>query len=425
MSALELCFLLFAGFCLLVVVTSSLQIRRPAAALILPLFAFGLATTELAWFFLLLQAAIGAVFIGLGAIAGGWGKIALVLLAASCLGLWRIHRQSHAADLALEQALSDALGRGFRDQIPASRQMVLRDRVHPQEWLRPFSMQRPGVTRVENIPYGEAGERNLLDIYVPSETRQQDCPVLLQIHGGAWYSGHKQQQAQPLLNHMAQRGWVCVSINYRLSPQDRFPAHIVDVKKAISWIRRHIATYGGNPAFLAVTGGSAGGHLAALAGLSANDPRFQPGFEQDDTNVDAVVPMYGVYDFCDFHGKALNLPIRNFLADKVMPGPRHQCEELWHWASPIRRVKEEAPPFFIIHGDRDVMTSWELANDFANELRRVSQQPVAYAELAGAQHGFDGMHSIRTGYLLNHVAAFLEWAHARKRSSSQPAEQRK
>jgi acetyl esterase/lipase len=280
-----------------------------------------------------------------------------------------------------------------------------------REWLRPFSMIRPGVERLDDITYGDAGERNLLDIYRPREPREGGFPVLLQVHGGGWFTGHKQQQAQPLLNHLAQRGWLCVSINYRLSPDHKFPAHIIDVKKAIHWIRLHIAEYGGNESFLAITGGSAGGHLAALAALSAGDPAYQPGFEQADTSVDAVIPLYGVYDFTDHDGQDLNRALREFLGDKVMPGSLAQFSELWTQASPIVRVHDQAPPFFVIHGDTDVMTSWEVARDFSDRLEAVSQQPVVHAELPGCQHGFDGMHSVRSNYLINHITDFLEWAH--------------
>ena len=104
-------------------------------------------------------------------------------------------------------------------------------------------------------------------------------PTLLQIHGGAWIVGSKNEQGIPLMLHLAARGWVCVSANYRLSPRATFPDHLVDVKRAIAWIREHGAEYGANPDFLVVTGGSAGGHLAALVALTANDPEYQPGFE--------------------------------------------------------------------------------------------------------------------------------------------------
>ena len=86
-------------------------------------------------------------------------------------------------------------------------------------------------------------------------------------------------------------------MNYPLSPKARWPQHLVALKRAIGWIRANIAEYGGDPSFLAVTGGSAGGHLSAMLALTGNDPALQPGFEYVDTSVQACVPHYGVYDF--------------------------------------------------------------------------------------------------------------------------------
>ena len=406
-------FFIFACFCVTVALVSTLSLRRPIPVLIVPIFLFSLLSTEFAWFFLALQLLVTLVFIALGALAEMLGVAALGMMVISWLCLWRMHRQAHTADEILHSALQRGLGEDFRGKIPAARQPVLRDHIIAREWLRPFSMKRPGVERLEDIAYGDAGVRNLLDIYRPREQRDGGFPVLLQVHGGGWFAGHKQQQAQPLLHHLAQRGWLCVSINYRLSPDHRFPAHIVDVKKAIHWIRQHIAEYGGNAGFLAITGGSAGGHLAALAALSANDPAYQPGFEAADTHVDAAIPLYGVYDFIDCDGKNLNRSMRDFVGEKVMPGSMEEFGELWQRASPVARVHGQAPPFFVIHGDVDVMTAWELARDFSDKLEAVSQQPVVHAELPGCQHAFDGMHSVRCGYLMNHITDFLEWAHAR------------
>ncbi len=89
---------------------------------------------------------------------------------------------------------------------------------------------------------------------------------------------------------------MCVAINYRLSPRATWPAHIVDCKRAVAWVREHIAEYGGDPGFIAVSGGSAGGHLSSLLALTPNQPEWQPGFEDMDTSVDACLPFYGVYD---------------------------------------------------------------------------------------------------------------------------------
>ena len=405
-------FLVFAVFCAVAGLVSSLSVRRPLPILILPIFAFGLMTSELTWFFFGLQLALSALFIALGALDETAGVVALLLMFVSWLAMWRLQKQARAADKMMGDALQAALGENFRETIPAERHGVLRDHIDRAQWLRPFSMNRPGVERLEDIAYGDAGERNLLDIYRPRKTREGGFPILLQVHGGAWYMGHKQQQAMPLVHHLAERGWLCVSINYRLSPAHTFPAHIIDVKKAIHWIKQHITAYGGNPNFLAITGGSAGGHLTALAALSANDPAYQPGFEDADTAVDAAVPLYGVYDFTDRDGEDLNRPIRDMLEEKIMPCPLGDDSHLWNQASPIDRLHAQAPPFFVVHGASDVMTSPEAARRFSSELGTLSQTPVAYAELPGCQHGFDGMHSVRTEYLLNHITDFLEWTHA-------------
>lgn len=114
--------------------------------------------------------------------------------------------------------------------------------------------------------------------------------MLIQVPGGAWALNGRRPQAYTLMSRMVQLGWICVSIDYSKSPRSAFPAHLIDVKRAIAWVRENIADYGGDPDFIAITGGSAGGHLASLAALTPNDPDFQPGFEDADTTVQAVAP---------------------------------------------------------------------------------------------------------------------------------------
>ena len=107
-----------------------------------------------------------------------------------------------------------------------------------------------------DISYGPHGTANLLDVWRrPDLDPGGRAPVLLQVPGGAWASGNKRGQAHPLMSHLAELGWVCVSINYRLSPKHTWPDHIVDVKRAIAWVKDNIADYGGDPDFIAVTGG--------------------------------------------------------------------------------------------------------------------------------------------------------------------------
>jgi len=276
----------------------------------------------------------------------------------------------------------------------------------------PFGMKRPGVRRIGDLEYGptlpgDKGGRNRIDVILP-EAPGERRPVLLQIHGGGWMIGQKEQQGGPLMGYLAERGWVCFAMNYRLSPKAKFPDQIIDVKRAIAWVRDNAASYGGDPDFICVTGGSAGGHLTALAALSANDPAFQPGFESADTRVAAAVPFYGVYDFRDRAGLRGSYSLEPFLAKNVFQCKAEENPELWDAMSPINRISPEAPPFFVIQGSHDSLVWVEEAREFVRALREKSQSPVRYLEFHGAQHAFDTFHSVRSAYAVRAAAAFLE-----------------
>ena len=122
---------------------------------------------------------------------------------------------------------------------------------------------------------------------------------MIQVHGGGWIAGSRLEQGIPLLNHLAANGWIGFAVDYRLSPRATMPEHVIDVKRAIAWVRAHADELGVDPERIALTGGSAGGHLTALAALTADDKALQPGFEDADTSVAAAVPFYGIYDFTD------------------------------------------------------------------------------------------------------------------------------
>ena len=147
--------------------------------------------------------------------------------------------------------------------------------------LYPLPRPARSVQAVRNIDYVGDGIAGPSPRHHPAggPTRRTAAPVLVYIHGGAWVIGDKREQGLPLLHELARRGWVTVTINYRLSPRATWPDHIVDCKRALVWVREHIAEYGGDPGFIAVSGGSAGGHLCALLALTPGDHDFQPGFE--------------------------------------------------------------------------------------------------------------------------------------------------
>jgi acetyl esterase/lipase len=209
---------------------------------------------------------------------------------------------------------------------------------------------------------------------------------------------------------------VCVAMNYRLSPRSRFPDHLVDVKRAMAWVRDHAAEYGADPTFVAVTGGSAGGHLAALMALTQNEPEYQPGFEDVDTSVQAAVPFYGVYDFAAHTGTRPALQRRQFLDKYVMQAEAATSDEEYAKASPLLRVRSDAPPFFVVHGAHDTLVPVAEAREFVRRLRDVSKQPAAYTELPGTQHAFDIFPSIRSSHMVRGVERFLGWCLAEHRA---------
>ena len=343
---------------------------------------------------------------------GDRNRHGLAIAAGSALGLTALILQAEGAKKHVDAALAEALGADYMAHLKKTHTDL--DLSTPLSQLAmPFRMRNDEVEVLKDIPYiGEHGRRGMLDIYRPRRAARADAPVLLQVHGGGWTIGKKDEQGIPLMLHMAARGWICVAINYRLSPRDAFPAHIIDVKRSIAWIREHIGEYGGDPSFVAITGGSAGGHLTALAALTPNDPEYQPGFEDADTSVQAAVPFYGVYDFAGVTGSKKAQQMRDgFLGPRVLfRDPRREIEH-FRRASPLLRVNPEAPPMFVIHGTHDTLVEVHQAREFVARLREVSKHEVAYAELPGTQHAFDVFPSIRSAHVVRGVDRFLRWTY--------------
>jgi acetyl esterase/lipase len=301
-----------------------------------------------------------------GDLASPGGLVAFGVAVLVAVGLAVLAVRAVTAGPVLRRALAE----GGIDYSPGRR-----------PWMRilfaPGAVRRRGVTRVRDIAYGDAGKHNLLDVY-----HRRDQPagarVFVFMHGGGFRIGSKNREGRALLNHLAAQGWVCVSANYRLAPAAQYPDHLVDAKKVIAWAREHAGEYGAESRTILASGSSAGGHLASMLALTPNDPQFQPGFENADTSVAAVVGFYGYY------GR--------------LAGPG---------SSPLERLRA-APPFLFLHGDKDSSTLVEETREFVARLREVSSSQVLYAELPGAQHNFDLLFSLRYSYVIEAVGAFCD-----------------
>ncbi|HMC40451.1 MAG TPA: alpha/beta hydrolase, partial [Acidimicrobiales bacterium] len=347
------------------------------------------------------------------AVRGGRWKTPAGLLrvgaqAASAAGLWQLQKAAVDSKGVLEDALSEGLG-------PDYTQLADKAGIGPAEgpginpWAAlPTWLTRSSRLRASAIQYGPHGKRNRLDIWADPAIRPGDrAPVLIQVPGGGWVMGDTRHQAYPLMDRLRTAGWVCVPISYRLSPKATFPDHIVDVKRAIAWVKAHIAEYGGDPDFVVITGGSAGGHLSSLAALSANEPEFQPGFEDADTSVRAGVPFYGVYDLLDWNGKGGPAGSVRHIERMVLKSSPTTDRERWTKASPLSWAGPDSPPMMILHGTNDSLVPIDGARRLARALRSSSDQPVVYAELPKAQHAFDIYGSLRTLYAVRAVEHFL------------------
>jgi acetyl esterase/lipase len=236
--------------------------------------------------------------------------------------------------------------------------------------LAPIAFRRR-VERIANIRYGPAGRGNLLDLY-RRRSERTGGPTLVYLHGGAFRFGSKRLGARHLLYRLASRGWVCISANYGLQAAG-LADRLIDVKRVIAWVREDGREYGADPTAVFLAGSSAGGLLALRAAL-----------EGAETSVAGVISLYGYYGSVTWGG----------------PPTSH-----------VNYSTTNAPPCFVVHGDHDTLVIVEDARGFVEQLRATSSHPVVYAELPGAQHGFDLFRSRRFDTVVDAIEAFT--AHAR------------
>ena len=238
----------------------------------------------------------------------------------------------------------------------------------------------------QDVPYATVdGRELLLDIYMP----EQELPpfLIVWIHGGAWHSGSKEDPPLVLLQH----GYALASIDYRLSVDAPFPAQIHDIKAAIRFLRAHADDYGYRSDQIIIWGSSAGGHLAALTGVTNGDTDLEGdlgNYLDYSSDVQVVLNFYGPSNFLTIlsqstpHGLSVRAPALALLLGK----PIDQAEQLANLASPIFHVSEGDPPMLIVHGDQDI----QVPVNQALELHAAYQKHNLSSQLeiiSGAGHG--------------------------------------
>lgn len=345
---------------------------------------------------------------------GPLGRAFMWILTPALLALYAfMYRQGRKTAAIVSDALRDAM-----PDHQGPRLSGVPTRTVTSYRPLPLLHRQYTTENTRNIAYGPDPKFNRLDVWRrPDILTSQLTPVLVQIHGGGWMIGDNKTQALPLLAAAAEAGWTCVVPRYRLSPRATWPDHIVDVNSAIAWTKKNIGSFGGDASFVAITGGSAGGHLASLAALASSHPEFRTGFDDVDTSVQAAVPFYGAYDWIDRDGTQGPV-LAEFVARWVTKTPLASSPDLLREASPRSWIGSDAPPFFVIHGTNDSLLTVEQARAFVHELRNVSKQPVVYAELPWAEHAFDLTRSVRTRAVVDAVLSFLAAVHRRQQAES-------
>lgn len=241
-----------------------------------------------------------------------------------------------------------------------------------------------------SVHYNNSGQ--LLDIW-RGANQQPNAPVLIWVPGGAWVSGTRMTfQGHALMSRMIKRGWMCLSIDYRVAPWHRWPLPLRDVRAALAWARNNIAEFGGDPNFVAIAGASAGGHLATLTGLL--------------DRADAVVSIYGSYDW-ESRSTLWRKVFMEYL-ERVVVGKRWSLSpEVFCEASPMAQIHSGAPPMMIVHGTKDRLIPVAEARNFHRELCAVSRSPVRYLELP-VGHAFDVIDARRSAEANRAIAEFLD-----------------
>jgi acetyl esterase/lipase len=256
-----------------------------------------------------------------------------------------------------------------------------------------------------DVEYARADQHSLLlDLYVPSD--QDAPPLIVWVHGGAWRSGSKMDVP---IRQLVERGFAIASVDYRLSPVARFPAQVHDIKAAIRYLRARQRVHGYDSSRVVIAGSSAGGHLAALVGVSNGVTALEGSVgehAQASSDVQAIVSFYGASNLQTIlsqstpHGLKVRVPALELL----LGGQPDAQAELARLASPVAHVDERDPPLLLIHGDQDPQMPIDQAHEL-NAAYRKAGRYVALEVVRGGVHGGKGFYEPE---MLGRVERFLQ-----------------
>jgi acetyl esterase/lipase len=244
-----------------------------------------------------------------------------------------------------------------------------------------------------NLCFAEVdGHRLLLDLYLPADTAQP--PLLVWVHGGAWRGGSR---ANPPLGFLVDQGYAVASVDYRLSPVARFPAQVHDIKAAIRYLRARQSEHGYDAGRVAILGSSAGGHLAALVGVSNGHAELEGKVGEhanQSSHVQAIVDYYGPTNIMSIlkqstpHGLSVRVPALELL----LGGQPENLPELARLASPVEHADPTDPPLLLLHGDQDPQVPINQSHELVGAYKQhglKARLEVVYGGAHGGPGFFD------------------------------------
>jgi len=253
------------------------------------------------------------------------------------------------------------------------------------------------IELIKDIPYCADGHKlHRLDILRLKKRPKGPMPVIVWIHGGGFVGGSKSSGYQRL-ERFVRRGYLCATIDYRFAYEKRFPAQLQDCKCAIRFLRAHAGKYRLDPKHIGVWGGSAGGNLVSMLGVTGGVKEFEGdgGWEKYSSRVQAVVDYYGMTDFLAIYalakqGKSTErfLPLDGKESISHLLGVKYfENPALCRKASPTTYASKDDAPFYIFHGDQDPLTPWSQGDLLNNVLRRAGVESDFYL-VKGGKHGW-------------------------------------
>jgi acetyl esterase/lipase len=248
-----------------------------------------------------------------------------------------------------------------------------------------------GVAFEGDLEYGRAGKRSLkLDLFRPRDQGGRILPVVVYIHGGGWQRGDK-REGHRVLSELVQTGnYAAVSASYRLSGEATWPAQIHDCKAAVRWVRASAGKYGFDPDRIGACGGSAGGHLAAMLGVTGDVSALEgacgnPGYS---SRVQCVAATSGAYDFIHFYaqtiGKANSQRAQTVVA-QLLGGTPDERPDAARSASAVTYVSADDPPFLLGHGTRDDSVPFDQSLTFLAALQKAGV-PATFIRFENGGH---------------------------------------